>query len=149
MQFLGKDEMQKLSQILELLDNLQNQVNFLQVQVASGGGSRSSGGRTNATVSSTGGGSIDPKQLKALENGVNELIEISSRNNVNLQTLKDDISRLVSGKIEAADERMAQVTRLLEQGLQFTEMGTHLTEIKDRLEEVIIELATTTTKIAE
>ena len=148
-QILGKEEMQKLTQIYDLLENMQNQVNFLQVQVASGGGARSSGGSPSTSTSSGGGGSIDPKQLKSVENGLNELTDVATRNTEALFTLREDVSRLVSGKIETADERLAQVTRLLEQGLQFTEMGTHLTEIKDRLEEIITELATTADSIAE
>ncbi|MHA2365475.1 MAG: hypothetical protein ACXAC7_16075 [Candidatus Hodarchaeales archaeon] len=139
---MGKDELQKLNEISDLLTNMQSQINFLQVQVASGGG-RSSGGSTSP-ASKVGGGTIDPKQLQALEQRLEELLEVSARNTEALYSLRDELTRLVSGKIEAADERMNQVTRLLEQGLQFTEMGTHLTEVKDRLEEVIVELAAAT-----
>ena len=146
---MGKEEIQKLNEIVDLLSNLQNQVNFLQVQVSSGSsGSRSSGGRTNSIAPSGGGSSIDPKQLKNLENGLGELLDVASRNTEALYALREEVSRLVSGKIEDADQRLSQVTSLLQQGLQFTEMGTHLTEIKDRLEEVITELATTAKNLA-
>jgi len=145
---MGKEEIQKLDEIVDLLSNLQNQVNFLQVQVSSGsGGSQSSGGRSNS-ITPSGGSSIDPKQLKNLENGIGELLEVANRNTEALYALREEFSQLISGKIEDADQRLSQVTSLLQQGLQFTEMGTHLTEIKDRLEEVITELATTSKNLA-
>ncbi len=145
---MGKEEIQKLDEIVDLLGNLQNQVNFLQVQVSSGsGGSQSSGGRSNS-ITPSGGSSIDPKQLKNLENGIGELLEVANRNTEALYALREEFSQLISGKIEDADQRLSQVTSLLQQGLQFTEMGTHLTEIKDRLEEVITELATTSKNLA-
>jgi hypothetical protein len=141
---MGKEEMQKLSEVMDLLKNLQSQINFLQVQLGSsaprGGGGGISMSQPVSHSSSNAGASLDPKQLQMLEQRLGELYEIESRNGETLLAIREDLSRLVTGKIEAADERLEQVTRLLEQGLQLTEMGTQLTELKDKLEEVLVEL---------
>ena len=145
---MGKDEMNKLQEITDILNNLQSQVNFIQVQLGSGGG-----GGTHMTQpsKSSGGGtaSLDPKQLKAIEQKLTDIYDIESRNAEILYGLREDLARLVGGKIEAADERLEQVTRLLEQGLQLTEMGTELTEIKDQLEQVLVELDNAAKNISE
>ena len=98
--------------------------------------------------SGSSGSSIDPKQLQMLEQRLGDIYDIESRNSEILYGIRDDLSKIVSGKIEAADERLDQVTRLLEQGLALTEMGTQLTEIKDKLEEVLVELDVTAKNLA-
>ncbi len=143
--------MQKLSEVTDLLKNLQSQINFLQVQLGSssprgGGGMQMSQPVSHGSGSS--GGSIDPKQLQMLEQRLGDIYDIESRNSEILYAIRDDLSKLVTGKIEAADERLDQVTRLLEQGLALTEMGTQLTEIKDKLEEVLVELDVTAKNLA-
>ena len=152
---MGKEEMQKLTEVTDLLKNLQSQINFLQVQLGSsaprggsGGGMTMSQPSSHSSSSSQSSSNIDPKQLQALEQRLSEILDIESRNSEILFGIREDLSRLVGGKIEAADERLEQVTRLLEQGLQLTEMGTHLTEIKDKLEEVLVELDVTAKNLA-
>ena len=151
---MGKEEMQKLNELADLMKNLQSQINFLQVQLGSssprgGGGMPSSQPMGRGTGSSGGsGGSIDPKQLQMLEQKLTDIYDIESRNSEVLYGIREDLSKLVQGKIEAADERLDQVTRLLEQGLALTEMGTQLTELKDKLDEVLVELDVTAKNIA-
>ena len=149
---MGKEEMQKLSEVTDLLKNLQSQINFLQVQLGSsaprGGGGAMSMSQPMSHGSGSSGGSIDPKQLQMLEQRLGDIYDIESRNSETLYAIREDLSKLVSGKIEAADERLDQVTRLLEQGLALTEMGTQLTEIKDKLEEVLVELDITAKNLA-
>lgn len=140
---MGKTE-DKLEEILELVQNLQSQLSFIQVQIGSGGGpSAGSGGRPQSSGGGGGGtSSIDPKQMQVLEQRLAQLMELEARNAETLHGIQENLNRLVSGKIETADERLNQVTRLLEQGLQLTEMGSHLTEVKDKLEEVLMEINT-------
>ena len=151
---MGKEEMQKLNELTDLMKNLQSQINFLQVQLGSaspksGGGMAMSQPMGHGTGSSGGSaGSIDPKQLQMLEQKLMDIYDIESRNSEILYAIREDLSKLVTGKIEAADERLDQVTRLLEQGLGLTEMGTQLTEIKDKLEEVLVELDVTAKNLA-
>lgn len=149
---MGKEEMQKFSEVLDLLKNLQSQINFLQVQLGSaaprGGGGGMSMSQPMSHGAGSSGGSIDPKQLQQLEQKLSDIYDIEARNSETLYAIRDDLSKLVSGKIEAADERLDQVTRLLEQGLGLTEMGTQLTEIKDKLEEVLVELDITAKSLA-
>ena len=148
---MASQELQKLNELTDLVKNLQSQINFLQVQLGSAAPRGGGGGMTMSQPSSHGSGasgaSIDPKQLQALEQRLNDIYEIESRNSEILYAIREDLSKIVTGKIEAADERLDQVTRLLEQGLQLTEMGTQLTEIKDKLEEVLVELDTTAKNI--
>lgn len=151
---MGKEEMTKLNELADLMKNLQSQINFLQVQLGSsapkGGGGMPSHQPMGRGAGGSGGSgaSIDPKQLQMLEQKLTDVYDIESRNSELLFGIRDDLSKLVSGKIEAADERLDQVTRLLEQGLALTEMGTQLTEIKDKLEEVLVELDVTAKNIA-
>ena len=44
-----------------------------------------------------------------------------------------------SEKTQKADELIAQATTLLEKGLQLTELETTMLELKDRLEEIIVQ----------
>lgn len=134
---MGKEEMQKLNEMTEILNNVQSQINFLQVQLGSGGGSVQP---SQKQKSSGGSATLDPKQLQAIEQKLAEIFDVESRNSELLFGLREDLGKLVGGKIESADERLEQVTRLLEQGLQLTEMGTELTEIRDKLGEVLVEL---------
>lgn len=129
--------MQRLNEITDILTNLQSQVNFIQVQLGSGGGAPIA---KQSKIGGSGTASLDPKQLKDIEQKLTDIYDIESRNAEMLHGLREDLAKLVGGKIEAADERLEQVTRLLEQGLQLTEMGTELTSIKDKLEEMLIEL---------
>ena len=138
---MGKEEIQRLNDIAEILSNLQSQVNFIQVQLGSGGGAPMA--KQSKIAGGSGSASLDPKQLKAIEQKLADIYDIESRNAEMLYGLREDLAKLVGGKIEAADERLEQVTRLLEQGLQLTEMGTELTSIKDKLEEMLLELDNT------
>ena len=144
---MGKEEMQKLSEVTEILKNLQSQINFLQVQLGSGGGVAPAAQQSRSPSGGT--ASLDPKQLQAIEQKLTDIYDIESRNTELLFGLREDLARLVGGKIESADERLEQVTRLLEQGLQLTEMGTELTAIKDKLEEVLVELDNSARKVTE
>ena len=49
--------------------------------------------------------------------------------------------KLTGGKIAKAEEMINNVSNLLEKGLQLAELGTVLDEIKDKLEELIVELS--------
>lgn len=141
--FLPKEELQKMNEILDILKGVQNQLNFMQVQIGSGAGTVHPSSATPADMSNkiTGGASIDPKQLQSIERRLDDLTEQIGRTNENMNTFVEQVSKLSAAKIEQADERINQATRLLEKGLALTEMGAQLTEIKDRMEEILVELA--------
>jgi ABC-type transporter Mla subunit MlaD len=136
---MAKDS-EKIEEILETVKSMQSQINFLSVQMGTGvkapSSDRSESGRGSGTAA------IDAKQLQVLDKKFDDLSDQLSKNGENLNTISEQVSALTSTKVEQADERMNQVTRLLEKGLELTEMGSQLTEIKDRLEEVLVELAT-------
>jgi hypothetical protein len=50
------------------------------------------------------------------------------------------VSTLNSEKSQKADELITQATTLLEKGLQLTELETTMLELKDRLDEITIQL---------
>ena len=153
---MGKEEMQKLNEMADLMKNIQSQINFLQVQLGSASPRGSSGGGMTGSQpmsygsgsSGSSGGSIDPKQLQMLEQKLTDIYDIESRNSEILYSIREDLSKLVTGKIEKADETLDQATRLIEQGLVLTEMGSQLTELKDKLDEVLVELDVTAKNIA-
>ena len=58
-----------------------------------------------------------------------------------LNEIREEMMKLTGGKIAKAEEMIGNVSNLLEEGLQLAELGTVLDEIKDKLEEVIVELS--------
>ena len=147
---LPKEELQKMAEILDILKGVQNQLNFMQVQLGSGTGAGrpSTAAPSDISTKIPGSASFDPKQLQSIEQRLEDLTEQLGKTNENMNNLIEQVSKLSASKIEQADERINQVTRLLEKGLALTEMGAQLTEIKDRMEEIIIELASAAKQVS-
>ncbi|HKZ42412.1 MAG TPA: hypothetical protein VJ044_15730 [Candidatus Hodarchaeales archaeon] len=133
---MGKEEITLLNEITEKLSAIQNQLNFMQVQLGSSkGGSSPSSDRPDLGKSSS-----DSKQLQNLDKKFEEILEQTTKNSESISSISEQVNKLTSEKVVQADERMQQVTSLLEKGLALTEMGATLVEIKDRMEEVLVEL---------
>ncbi|MFQ5978195.1 MAG: hypothetical protein ACE5OZ_08705 [Candidatus Heimdallarchaeota archaeon] len=132
--------MAKEKEILEKLTILEDKVSnieFLVVQMMGGGGPAPTPSPSSPAAAPSGSVSVDltpiSQTLERLEAGV--------ASKPDLAALRTDFQQLTSGKIAQAEEVINKVTMLLEKGLQMTELETTLLEIRDRLEELIIQLS--------
>ncbi|MHA1970004.1 MAG: hypothetical protein ACW964_19700 [Candidatus Hodarchaeales archaeon] len=137
---MGKEE-KMLEELIEkvsaLGDKLTN-MEFLMVQGMGTGGSSPTSITPNSPTA-TGVGLVEV-DLAPLENRIAQL-EASISNIMNsINTLSDLTSNLSTEKTQKADELITQATSLLEKGLQLTELETTMLELKDRIEEIIIQL---------
>ncbi|MFX0063342.1 MAG: hypothetical protein ACFFC7_14290 [Candidatus Hermodarchaeota archaeon] len=123
----------QLEDITIAISELTDKIDILMIQVQSGG----SGGGVSPVGIPTGSVAADlspiEKRLDALEEN---MITRDDFNRLNQQ-----LELLTSGKVEKADSIIANATRLIERGLSLTELETVLLEIKEKLEELIIELS--------
>ncbi|MFX1533650.1 MAG: hypothetical protein ACFFDI_05390 [Promethearchaeota archaeon] len=123
---------EQLEDISIAISELTDKIDILMIQVQSGG---SGGGVSPVGITGSVAADLSPieKRLDALEEN---MITRDDFNRLNQQ-----LELLTSGKVEKADNIIANATRLIERGLQLTELETVLLEIKEKLEELIIELS--------
>lgn len=137
---MGKEEKmleELIGKVSALEDKLTN-MEFLMVQgMGTGGSSPTSIGTNSPSAASVGSVEVD---LTPIENRISQL-EASITNIMNsVNTLSDFTSKLSTAKTQKADELITQATTLLEKGLQLTELETTMLELKDRMEEIIVQL---------
>ena len=132
--------MAKDKDILEKLTNLEDKISnieFLVVQMMGGGGPTVAASAPKAGSTPSGPVSVDLGPLSQALERIEGVVASKS----DLATLRNDFQQLTSGKVAQAEEVINKVTLLLEKGLQMTELETTLLEIKDRLEELIIQFS--------
>ncbi|WP_455140049.1 hypothetical protein [Candidatus Hodarchaeum mangrovi] len=136
---MGKDE-KVLTEILEKISSLEDKLTnmeFLLVQGMGSGGSLPKPISSSAPNVAVGPVEVDfapiEGRLGIMEKNISELT-------LKVNTLSEITSNIRSEKAEKADELIAQATTLLEKGLQLTELETTLLELKDKLEEIVIQL---------
>ncbi|MHA2297135.1 MAG: hypothetical protein ACXAEU_11695 [Candidatus Hodarchaeales archaeon] len=124
------------------------QLSFNMIQLMQGGAvssGSSSGSSRRKEVMSAEPATVDI-DLKPLEGKLDELMERAANNDALIE-IRDEMKRLTGGKVEKAEEMINNVSNLLEKGLQLTELGTVLDEIRDKLEELIVELSSQVTQV--
>jgi hypothetical protein len=134
-----KDE-KILTDLLEKVSNLEDKLTNMEFLLVQGMGT---GGSTPVvtTVSSSGSPSGPVKvdlapiegRLATLETNFADLAK-------KIILLTEITSKIKTERTEKADELITQATTLLEKGLQLTELETTLIELKDRMEEIVIQL---------
>ncbi len=138
---MGKEE-KMLTELLEKVSTLEDKLTnmeFLLVQgMGTGGGTIPSPSPTAMTAQvPTGAVKID---LAPIENRITLLEENVKGITNQISTLTEVTKGIQSEKSQKADELITQATTLLEKGLQLTELETTMLEVKDRLEEIIVQL---------
>ena len=71
-----------------------------------------------------------------------ERIEEISKDTIKKQDfeeLRDEVNKLVGGKVQEAEETIKKVTSLLERGLELVDLESSLFDVKTYLEEMILE----------
>lgn len=136
---MGKEE-KLLTELLEKVSSLEDKLTnmeFLMVQgMGTGGPAPKSALITSSSTPRTGPVEVD---LTPLENRISTIEDNISEVMDKLNTLSELTSGIKSEKSQKADELIAQATTLLEKGLQLTELETTMLELKDRLEEIIVQ----------
>ncbi len=132
---MAKDK-EILDKITGLEDKISN-IEFLVVQMMGGGGPVPTPSASASTSVPAGPVSVDLAPI----NQALERIEEVAASKSDFAALRTDFQQLSSGKVAQAEDVINKVTILLEKGLQMTELETTLLEIKDRLEELIIQLS--------
>ena len=138
---MGKEE-KMLTELLEKVSALEDKLTnmeFLLVQgMGTGGGAIPSPGPTTITTQAPAGAvKVD---LAPIENRITLLEENVKGVTNQISSLTEITKGIKSEKSLKADELITQATTLLEKGLQLTELETTMLEVKDRLEEIIIQL---------
>ena len=139
---MGKEE-ELLRQVLSKLDTISdgiNQLNFMMVQVAGSGGV-SSGGDAAAVTTAPQKVDLGPLEAK-LDEVIMKTMEGSDESD-KFETLRAEMEKLSSGKVQKSEETVQRTMLLLEKGLQMADLETVLLEIKDKLEELVITLSAT------
>lgn len=137
---MGKEE-KMLSELLEKVSALEDKLTnmeFLMVQgMGSGGPTPKTPSFSSASAPITGPVEVDlaplEKKISEIEGNVTEMMN-------KLNNLADLTSALKTEKTQKADELISQATSLLEKGLQLTELETTMLELKDRIQEIVIQL---------
>ncbi len=138
--FMGKEE-KMLSELLEKVSALEDKLTnmeFLMVQgMGSGGPTLKTPSFSSASAPITGPVEVDlaplERRISEIEGNVTEMMN-------KLNNLADLTSALKTEKTQKADELISQATSLLEKGLQLTELETTMLELKDRIQEIVIQL---------
>lgn len=138
---MGKEE-KMLTELLEKVSALEDKLTNMEFLMVQGMGG--SGGAVPTSISPTSAPSMQAGSVKVdlapLENRMSQL-EASISNIMNsINSLSDLTSKLETEKTKKADELISQSTSLLEKGLALTELETTMLELKDRVEEIIIQL---------
>jgi len=137
---MGKEE-KMLSELLEKVSALEDKLTnmeFLMVQgMGSGGPTLKTPSFSSASAPITGPVEVDlaplERRISEIEGNVTEMMN-------KLNNLADLTSALKTEKTQKADELISQATSLLEKGLQLTELETTMLELKDRIQEIVIQL---------
>lgn len=132
---MAKDK-EILDKITSLEDKISN-IEFLVVQMMGGGGPVPSPSASASMSAPAGPVSVDLAPINQALERIEEVVASKS----DFASLRTDFQQLSSGKVAQAEDVINKVTILLEKGLQMTELETTLLEIKDRLEELIIQLS--------
>lgn len=125
-----------LDKITGLEDKISN-IEFLVVQMMGGGGPVPAPSASISASAPAGPVSVDLAPINQALERIEEVVASKS----DFAALRTDFQQLTSGKVAQAEDVINKVTILLEKGLQMTELETTLLEIKDRLEELIIQLS--------
>ncbi|MFW9917509.1 MAG: hypothetical protein ACFFGZ_18055 [Candidatus Thorarchaeota archaeon] len=125
-----------LDKITGLEDKISN-IEFLVVQMMGGGGPVPTPSASVSSSAPAGPVSVDLAPINQALERIEEVVASKS----DFAALRTDFQQLTSGKVAQAEDVINKVTILLEKGLQMTELETTLLEIKDRLEELIIQLS--------
>jgi hypothetical protein len=129
-------EKEILDKITGLEDKISN-IEFLVVQMMGGGGPVPTPSASVSPSAPAGPVSVDLAPINEALERIEEVVASKS----DFAALRTDFQQLTSGKVAQAEDIINKVTILLEKGLQMTELETTLLEIKDRLEELIIQLS--------
>ena len=137
---MGKEE-KMLAELLEKVSALEDKLTnmeFLMVQgMGSGGSVPKSPSFSSTSTAQTGSVEVD---LAPLEGRISEIEGNISKMMKGLSNLSELTSTLKTEKTQKADELISQATSLLEKGLQLTELETTMLELKDHIQEVVIQL---------
>ena len=137
---MGKEE-KMLTELLEKVSTLEDKLTnmeFLMVQGMGTGGATPKS-PTLSSVSTPQAGPVEvnlaplEKRITEIENNVSDIM-----NKIN--NLTELTSTMKTEKTQKADELITQATSLLEKGLQLTELETTMLELKDRIQEIVIQL---------
>ncbi|MHA1214567.1 MAG: hypothetical protein ACTSR2_11500 [Candidatus Hodarchaeales archaeon] len=137
---MGKEE-KMLTELLEKVSSLEDKLTNMEFLMVQGMGSGGSAPTISAMPASSGVQSkaveVDlapiEGRLQVLENNITALTS-------KIDTLAEITNSIKTEKTEKADDLITQATTLLEKGLQLTELETTLLELKDRMEEITVQL---------
>ncbi|MFX1285235.1 MAG: hypothetical protein ACFFB5_16400 [Promethearchaeota archaeon] len=137
---MGKEE-KMLSELLEKVSALEDKLTnmeFLMVQgMGSGGPAPKTPSFSSTSVPTSGPVEVN---LAPIESRISEIEETVTEMMNKLNNLTELTSTLKTEKTQKADELISQATSLLEKGLQLTELETTMLELKDRIQEIVIQL---------
>lgn len=135
-----------LKDILNRIKSMEDQLNSLNFTVVQsfGDGNMPEQTTKKASTTSTGTSQQVEVDLKPLEN---RLDVISSKlstltSDDKLDSIDRNLNSLTSGKIAKAEELINRASILLEQGLKLTELETAMLEIRNQLEQLLVEKST-------
>lgn len=137
---MGKEE-KILSELLDKVSVLEDKLTnmeFLMVQgMGTGGAAPKSSTLTSISTPQAGPVEVDlaplEKRISEIENNISAIMN-------QLNNLTELTSTMKTEKTQKADELITQATSLLEKGLQLTELETTMLELKDRIQEIVIQL---------
>ncbi len=137
---MGKEE-KMLTELLEKVSALEDKLTNMEFLMVQGMGAGGPAPKTTSfpSTSTPQAGSIKV-DLAPLENRISEIEGNISEIMNKLSNLTELTSTLKSEKTQKADELITQATSLLEKGLQLTELETTMLELKDRIQEIIVQL---------
>ncbi|NHJ00494.1 MAG: hypothetical protein EAX86_00050 [Candidatus Heimdallarchaeota archaeon] len=138
---MGKEE-KMLTELLEKISTLEDKITNMEFLLVQGMGT--GGGSLPTPSPSVNTGQIPAGAVKVdlapIENRIT-LIEENVKVITNQLTSLTEVTKgMQTEKTQKADELITQATTLLERGLQLTELETTMLEVKDRLEEIIVQL---------
>lgn len=137
---MGKEE-KMLTELLDKVSALEDKLTnmeFLMVQgMGTGGIAPKSPTLTSVSTPQAGPVEVD---LAPLERRITEIEKSVSEMMKKMNDLADLTSSIKSERTQKADELITQATSLLEKGLQLTELETTMLELKDRIQEIVIQL---------
>ena len=137
---MGKEE-KMLIEVLEKISTLEDKLTnmeFLFVQsMGTGGAPAPTSLAGGVPAAATGSVQVD---LAPLEKKIVDVEKAIAEITGKFAPINELVSTLSSEKSQKADELITQATTLLEKGLQLTELETTMLELKDRLDEITIQL---------
>ena len=133
---MGKTE-EMLEQIIEKLDEMAGTIQkfgFMLVQIASKFDEAAKGGDVSAKPSVQ---TVDV-DLGPIEERLEEIAKETVKKQ-DFEELRNEVDKLVGGKIKEAEETVKKATSLLERGLELVDLESSLFDVKTYLEEMILE----------